>query len=229
MIEADWLGRLRTGAASGVATRYLAREDARTLGVFGTGGQAETQIEAVAAVRPLTTVLAFSRNADRASAFCGRMTAKLGLTVRPATPEEVAGQDIVCTITTSRDPVCRGVWLHEGAHVNAAGSNWAHRRELDDEAIRRASLITCDDVAQATIEAGDLIAPAKTGVLDWDKVHSLGEVISGQRQGRATASDITLFKSLGIGAEDVAFAAHVYERARALGRGDTVRFHEPNS
>ncbi|MDB5059098.1 MAG: ornithine cyclodeaminase [Chloroflexi bacterium] len=226
IIEADWLGRLRTGAASGVATKYLAREDAQTLGVFGSGGQAQTQIEAVASVRTLTTVLVYSRTSDPLVDFCSRMTAKLNVPVRPAPPEEVARQEIVCTITTSNRPVLKGAWIQEGSHINAAGANWAAKRELDDDVLRRATIITCDDPVQAGFEAGDLIEPIQAKVISWDQVHPLGEVLIGRLKGRKVGTDITLFKSLGIGAEDVAFAARIYDRAVAGNVGERVNILE---
>ena len=224
IIEADWLGRLRTGAASGVATKYLAREDAAIAGIYGTGGQAETQLLAVAAVRALREIRVFGRDEERRAAFCRRMQRSLGVPVRATGDAETAqGSAIVITATTARQPVLLGAWLAEGAHLNIVGSNWADRREVDHETLRRAALIVTDDVEQAAIEAGDLISAIDAEAIGWDEVFALGEVVAGVRPGRRSPQGITVFKSLGIGSEDVALAARALERARSLGMGEEVR------
>jgi ornithine cyclodeaminase/alanine dehydrogenase len=215
IIEADRLGQIRTGAASGLATDAMARTGIRTVGIIGTGWQARSQLEAVAAVRPIQVARAFSRREEGRRAFSRDMEAKLGIEVIPVpTAEEaVSGADVVITITTSREPVLHGAWLREGAHVNAAGSNFPHRRELDEEAVGRARFIAVDSLEQARLESGDLIMAAEQGRLSWDRVHELGDVVTGKLAPRSADSDITLFKSNGIAIEDVAVAAHVYERA----------------
>jgi ornithine cyclodeaminase/alanine dehydrogenase-like protein (mu-crystallin family) len=223
IVEADWLGKLRTGAASGVATNYLARSNAKTLGVFGAGGQAHTQILAITRVRDLNAVHVYSRRQDHLEAFCTKMTRLVQIPVTPATAEETAAQDVICTITTSREPVCHGKWLREGAHINAAGANWSDRRELDDTAVALATVIACDDLAQARQEAGDLIGPIHNGAISWEQVATVGEILAGRRPGRTDSQSITLFKSLGIGAEDVALAARVYAKAVERHVGESVR------
>jgi alanine dehydrogenase len=215
LIEADRLGQLRTGAASAVATRRLARPDARTLGLIGTGRQAESQLACLRVVLPeLERVVAYSRNSERLEAFCARFGCEAGEYNRDA-----AEQDVVVTITNSRDPVLRGEWLRPGALVCAAGANRLEARELDNAVLERATFVCCDSLEQARIEAGDLVEPVERGVLDWLEVHELAEVVGGETTGRQHDDDIVLFKSTGIAAEDVAAAAFVYERALERGVG----------
>jgi ornithine cyclodeaminase/alanine dehydrogenase-like protein (mu-crystallin family) len=221
LIEADALGQLRTGAASGVATKFLARADARTVGMIGTGYQARTQLEAIAAVRRLATVHAFGRDPGRRSEFAREMSARLGLGVEPAESAEraVREADIVVTATSASRPVLEGKWLAEGAHVNAMGANWPHKRELDDEAARRAAVIAVDSLAAAKLEAGDLIQAFAGDPARWGAVRELAGIVAGRAAGRTGAKEITMFKSVGIAAWDVAVAARVYESAVAEKRG----------
>jgi ornithine cyclodeaminase/alanine dehydrogenase-like protein (mu-crystallin family) len=224
IVEADYLGQVRTGSASGVATKYLARADARRLGVFGAGRQAASQVAAVAAVRPLESITVWSRDADRRARFATRMSEELGVPAKPAdAPEEAArGKDIVVTMTTARDPVLLGEWLEPGAHVNAAGSNSLLRRELDDAAVQRADLVVVDSRQQARIEAGDLLGPAERGLIEWDQLIELADVVADHGPRRTRPDEITLFESQGLGLEDVAAAVRVYERARAEGIGQEI-------
>lgn len=224
IIEADWLGRMRTGAASGLATQYLARAEAHMLGLIGTGSQAETQLRAVAAVRPLERALVWGRDRERLAAFCARMSSMVGFPVEPADSAEAAvrAADIVATITSAAEPVLHGEWLAPGAHVNVAGSNWHNRREIDDVTLARASRVVADSVDQAKIEAGDLIIPAAHGAFDWARAEELRDVVAGNAPGRHDDREITVFKSIGLGLEDVAAAMHVYQLARERGIGQTV-------
>lgn len=222
LIEADRLGQMRTGAASGVATKYLARQEAKTVGIYGTGWQARTQLEAVCAVRNIETVRVYSRSAEHRERFCAELGAKLQLkNIVPVSEPEAAadGADTLITITTSREPVLEGAWIQHGAHINAAGSNSLLRRELDDEAIKRASFIAVDSKEQAQIEAGELVTAVEKGLLTWERVHELRYVVKGEMPGRKTDEDITLFKSLGLAIEDIATAAVVYRRAQEQGLG----------
>jgi alanine dehydrogenase len=227
IIEADRLGRLRTGAATGLATRYLARPDARVVGMIGAGRQAATQLMAVCAVRPIAEARVYSPTPERRAAFAHRMRETLGIPVQAVERPEAAveGADILITITSAREPVLRGAWLRPGVHLNAAGSNALLRRELDEEAIARADLIVIDSRAQGQIEAGDFLEPLERGRLQWERVYELRDVVAG-RVGRAHPEQITLFKSLGIALEDIAVAAVAYERARAQGAGERIRFLE---
>jgi ornithine cyclodeaminase/alanine dehydrogenase-like protein (mu-crystallin family) len=215
LIEADRLGQMRTGGASAVAARHLAKPGTRSLGIIGTGWQAESQLACIrAAVPGIERVVAYSRNQERLESFCERFGAEPGEYNRDA-----AEQDIVVTATSSKDPVLRGEWLSPGALVCAMGANRIESRELDNAVVERAAFICCDSKEQARIEAGDLVEPVERGVLDWLEVHELSEVVSGEVSGRAQDDDIVLFKSLGIAAEDLAVARLVYERARADGIG----------
>jgi ornithine cyclodeaminase/alanine dehydrogenase-like protein (mu-crystallin family) len=215
LIEADKLGQLRTGAASAVAARHLAKQGAKSLGVIGTGWQAETQVQCMRAALPeLERVVAYSRNEEALAAFCARFGAEAGEYLKDA-----AEMDVVVTITSSKDPVLRGEWLKPGALVCAVGANRIQSRELDNAVLERAAFVCCDSKEQAKIEAGDLAEPVERGVLDWLEVHELAEVVGGELDGRAHDEDIVLFKSLGIAAEDLAVGALVLERARERGIG----------
>jgi ornithine cyclodeaminase/alanine dehydrogenase-like protein (mu-crystallin family) len=215
LIEADQLGRLRTGAASAVAAKYLARQDAASLGVIGCGHQAETQVACIRAALPaIERVVAYCRTERNLRAFCKLVGAEAGESHRDA-----AERDIVVTITTSRDPVLRGEWLQPGALVCAAGANDPRARELDNVVLERASLVCCDSLEQARIESADLVEPVERGVLDWLEVHELQEVVSGELPGRQSPDDIVVFKSNGIAAWDVAIAAAAVERARERNLG----------
>ncbi len=218
VLEADRLGRLRTGAASAVAVKYLARPGARSLGVIGCGGQAETQVAAIRAALPsLETVVASGRTPERLSAFCERVGAEPG-----DSPRDAAEQDVVVTVTTATDPVLRGEWLSPGALVCAVGANDGVSRELDNVVLQRATFVCCDSRDQARRESADLIEPVAAGVLDWLEVHELHEVVAGEVGGRARDDDVVVFKSNGIAPWDLALAAEAVARARAQGLGREV-------
>lgn len=221
MMEADRLGQMRTGAASGVATKYMARQEAQTVGLVGTGWQSRTQLAAVCGVRRITRINAFGRDEARREAFCNELSETLGVPVLPAPSAEqaVRDADIVITVTSAREPVLLGQWLKPGAHVNAAGSNALIRCEIDEETVRRAKLVVVDSKEQAKIECGDLLGPIERGVIHWDQVRELGEIVAGRCPTRQTPEDITLFESQGLAIEDIAVAAVVYERALAQGVG----------
>ena len=215
VIEANRLGQLRTGAASGVAAKHLARQDARTLGVIGCGWQAESQVACIReAVPTIERVVAYCRTDERLREFCGRVGAEPGETHRNA-----GEQDVVVTVTTSRDPVRRGEWLRRGALVCAVGANDRRERELDNAVLERAAFVCCDSREQSRVESGDLIDPVEQGLLDWLEVHELQQVVAGELQGRQSDDDVVVFKSNGIAAWDVAIAAAAVDRARARGVG----------
>jgi len=223
-IEANKLGQMRTGAASGVATKYLARADAKTVGVYGTGWQAQSQLEAVCAAREIENVKVYSPSPENRARFCQEMSARLGrVSVAPVErPEEAADAGVIVTITSSRVPVLQGVWLKPGTHINAAGGNSILRRELDDEVVRRSSFIAVDSIDQAKIEAGELVMAVEKGLLTWERVRELRFVVSGQMRGRTSNDQITLFKSLGLAIEDVATAAVLYRKAKEQNVGKEV-------
>ena len=218
LLEADWLGRMRTGAASGVATRYLARNDATVLAVIGSGSQALTQALAVAAVRRLGEIRVFSRNPQHRTGFVQELRDRLQDQISVVHASEIRqaidGADIITTITSAGRPIFPGSWLREGQHLNVCGSNIPDRREVDGRAIARADLVVADDADAARLEAGDLILAERDGLWDWSRIRSLREVVAGMSDARQ-ASDVTLFKSVGLAIEDVAAAAAVLELAEA--------------
>lgn len=224
VMEADRLGQLRTGAASAVATKYMAKPEAGSIGIIGTGRQARSQVLACSRVRPIALVKCYSRSASRREAFAEEMIRELGAEVVAVdTPQEtVDGVDIVITATSAREPVLLGAWLAPGVHINAIGSNAASRRELDAAAVTRASVIAVDDAAQARAECGDIIAAVEAGAADWDRVTELGRIVAGHLPGRRAAGDITLFESQGIAVEDVAAMKLAYDLARSRGAGSPV-------
>jgi alanine dehydrogenase len=199
--EANCLGQIRTGAASGYATDVLAAPDASTLAIIGSGFQAQTQFEAILDVRAIKSVRVWSRNEEKREKF-----AKLiGATACATAEHALRGADIVATATSAKDPVLESAWISPGTHINAMGSNQAQRRELPSELIARAELIAVDSFEQAKIEAGDLLlAP-----VDWadPRIVELSKI-----DARPAGSPLTIFKSLGLGVEDVAAAAFVYEQ-----------------
>jgi alanine dehydrogenase len=211
VIEADKLGQLRTGAASGVAAKHLARAGARSLGLIGCGWQAESQLAAIrAAVPGLERVVAFCRNEEKLAAFCEKHDAD------PGESHSDAGEcDIVVTVTTSKDPVLRGEWLRPGALVCAVGANDGRRRELDNAVLERAAFVCCDSRENAQLESADLVEPVAGGVLDWLEVHELQEVVAGEVAGRQSDEDIVVFKSNGLAAWDIAAAAAVVAKLEA--------------
>lgn len=215
-IEANILGQIRTGAASGVATRLLARRNASRLALFGSGFQAETQLEAVACARTLESVRVFSRNSGKRQAFAQKMSERLGLAIQAVDSPEAAldGADIVTTVTNSRHPVFPGDLLPWGAHVNAAGSNHVKRRELDATTVRRASLIAVDSLEQARMEAGDLTQAVDEGALNWPEVREIHDILAGGHPGRSSEREITLFESQGLAVEDIALADLVYRKVQ---------------
>jgi alanine dehydrogenase len=225
-MEADTLGQMRTGAASAVATKYLARTDAHRLTVIGAGWQARSQVQAICMVRPIDAVRVVGRDPERVKAFCEFLRPRIPCAVEPAaSPEEaVRWADIVVTATNAHEPVLYGAWLRPGQHVNAIGSNVASHRELDEAAVRRARRIFVDSLETAEIESGDLLPLVERGELRWEDVWELGQVVVGRVPGRTDEEDITLFKSHGIAAEDVATAARVYSLAKAKGLGQSVAF-----
>jgi len=224
MIEADYLGQMRTGAASGLATRILAREDARAAAIIGTGLQARTQLEAIALVRKLESVCAFSRDAQRREQFAKEMSVSLGVPVRPAASAEeaVRDRDIVVTSTTSTSPVVEGRWLRPGVHVNAIGVNAPHRRELDADAVRRCDVVAVDSRGQSMLESGDLIQVFGNDPSHWTAVREMADIVAGKVPGRTSRGQITLFKSNGIAVEDVVVAGRVYQLALERGVGQSI-------
>lgn len=221
VVEADYMGMMRTGAAGGVAAKWLARPDAKVAGVFGAGWQARSQIEALALVRKLERVKVWSRTAEKREKFCAEMRAKLGLDVVPAaSPDDcVRGSDIVVTITTSATPVFSGESVGPGTHINAAGSNSLLRQEIDEATVRKCNPIVVDSRPTAMKEAGDLLPALEKGRIHVGGLTELGEVIAGLRPGRTSSDQTTLFESQGMAIQDLILAAEMARLARERGLG----------
>jgi alanine dehydrogenase len=224
LIEANYLCQMRTGAASGVATRVLARPEAHTIGIIGTGLQARTQLEAVAHVRKIESIRAFGRDPGRREQFAKEMTERLKIPVAAvaSAEEAVRDADIVVTSTTSTNPVLEGRWLKPGMHINAIGANFPDKRELDDEAVRRSHVIAADSREQSKMEAGDLIRFFGDDDLRWSAVQELAAIVAGKTPGRTSPDQITLFRSNGIAIEDIVVAGRIYELARERGLGKQI-------
>jgi ornithine cyclodeaminase/alanine dehydrogenase-like protein (mu-crystallin family) len=224
LIQADFLGQMRTGAASGVATQYMARPDASEVGLFGSGKQARTQILAVCKVRKVRRIQVYSPNEERRRRFAAEMSEVCLTEVVPVPRPELAAEDkdIVITATTSREPVLNGHWIAEGTHLNVIGSNFLGKAEVDDVTVRRSESIVVDSKEQARQEAGDFTQALEEGAIHWSDIHELGQVIVGRYTGRAHPQDVTLFKSLGIAIEDIAVAGRVYAKAQEMGIGQKI-------
>jgi alanine dehydrogenase len=220
-IEADYMGQLRTGAASGVATKLMARRDARIAAIIGTGGQARTQLEAIAGVRKLEQARAYGRDVFRREKFCADMAERLRIPVYAVTSaaQAIQGADIVCTATTASHPVVTGSDIAPGMHINAIGVNHAHKQELDEAAVRRADLIAVDSIEQSRQEAGDLIMAFGQDESKWSSVKKLADIVDGKIPGRSNETDVTLFKSNGIASWDLAVAVRVWNMAREKNLG----------
>jgi alanine dehydrogenase len=225
-IEADKLGQLRTGAATAVATKYMSRQNSTRLGIFGAGLQARSQVSAVCAVRPIETVLVYSNNSLKCSDFCKEMSELTGIKVCPAAnaEEAVKEMDIIVTATTSKEPVFNGDWLAKGTHINAIGSNYISRQEIDVVSVGRSACVVLDSYEQATLESGDLARAAETENFFWEDARELGLVVVGEFPGREDDQEITLFESHGIALEDVALASRIFEEALKTGMGERLPF-----
>jgi len=216
ILEASHLGMVRTGAASGVATRYLAREDASIVAMIGAGKQAVGQLEAVCEVRHVREVRVWSRKTGTADKFCDALSRRLKVDMKVvgSGADAVRGAHIVNVVTKAATPVLRGEWLEPGQHINAAGSNSLIRRELDEAAVKRAGYITVDSRNTARNESGDLLPLTETGFLDWDTLTEIGEVIIGRARRRSSPDEITLYESHGLGIQDLYVAHRILELAR---------------
>lgn len=227
-IEADYVGQMRTGAASGVATKFLARANAKTVGIIGTGLQARTQLEAISLTRKIENVRAFSRDPQRRETFASEMSTMLKIPVVavPTAEQAVRDLDIVVTSTTSTNPVVEGRWLTPGTHINAIGANFPQKHELDAEAIRRCDVITADSREQSKLESGDLIQMYGDDQRRWTNVINFAEIVSGKTPGRTNDQQITLFKSNGIAVEDIVVAGRIYEIAKEKRMGRQLTLWE---
>jgi alanine dehydrogenase len=215
-IEANHLGQIRTGAASAVGTKYLAREDAAVLGVIGSGFQAETQVWAISQVRNLREVHVWSRNPEKREQFAKRCTDRFGLNVIAVESgrEAVENADIVITATGSKEPVLESAWISPGTHVNAMGSNWLTKRELPTDLVMDiADVVAVDSVEDAHLESGDLMIPLQERAGSEFRAVELADIVAGKIPGRTSDKQITVFKSNGLAVQDVAVAGYLYELA----------------
>jgi alanine dehydrogenase len=222
--DATAITAIRTAAVSGLATKLLAREDARDLAIIGSGTQASTHLEAMRTVRDITRIRVWSRSTERVRAFASRESARHGVEVQPvgSAREAVEGADLICTCTSATEPVVLGSWVSPGAHVNAVGSADPTARELDTDLVVR-SRFYVDRRESAQNEAGDFLIPRDQGAVGDDHiVAELGEVVLGKAPGRSSPEEITVFKSLGLAVEDVASAQLVHHKAAATGRGTRI-------
>ncbi len=226
LIEADRLGQLRTGATTGVAVEYMADPEATEVGLFGAGWQAQSQLAAAAAARPIKVAYVYSRTEKTRNDFAQLMSSRLAIEVRPVDrPQEAAEElPIVITATSSREPVFDGSWLAEGALVCAVGSNWLSRAEIDSNVVRRADNIVCDSIKACQTEAGDFVESLEKGIFDWSRAVELADIVTGRATGRNTRESIALFKSVGMALEDVALGAKLLELARQQGIGRELPF-----
>jgi alanine dehydrogenase len=221
VVDAYGLTEIRTAAVSAVGAKYMAKPGSRTLGIIGTGREARAQVPAICAAVPIASVKAYSRGAEHREQYAHEMTGRLGIPVTAVDSGEecVQGSDIVVTMTNARDPVLAGAWLSPGAFICAVGATTPERRELDDEAVRRAGTIVVEHLPQAQAECGELRYAVERGDLKWDRVTELRDVVSGRIPGRRGPEEITLFDTIGIGSEDVALATCALAKARERGCG----------
>jgi len=224
IMDGSFITAMRTGAVSGVASKYLARKDSETVGVLGTGVQAQTQIEAVCEVLNIKSAKVHDPDRDQMQYFCQAMGEKLSIGIEPCSKSEsvIKGSDVVILATSSKTPVLDGDWLDDGTHINAIGSHTPTTRELDDVSVQRSKIVV--DLKEAALsEAGDLIIPIKNGLLSTDPVYAeLGELVTGKKKGRTNDQEITLFKSVGLAVQDAAAALRAYNLARENGLGRNV-------
>ena len=220
VIEANRMGQIRTGAASGVATKYMARENAETVGIIGSGYQAETQLAAIAHVRNIRSAKVYSRSEENRNRYAERMSGALDIDVMPVSSgEEAANADIIATITNSQEPVLLGEWLQSGVHINAAGNNSWLKREIDTRAIAMSDIVAVDDVEQAKIECGELMRAAEVGRFSWDLAVPIHDIVGGKSSGRDNDDQITLFESQGLALEDIAACERIVQLAHEQGVG----------
>ena len=231
LMDGTYLTRVRTGAVSGAATDLLARKDAGVFALFGTGGQAETQLEAVLTVRPIREARVFDISRERAEAFARRMTERFAgrfsvrIVASSSSAEAVDGADVVTCVTTSRQPVFDGTLLKKGVHINGVGAYTPEMQEIDEYALTHAGKVYVDTRNGVLNEAGDLIKPIARGVFSADRVTGeLGELINGKTPGRTSDDELTIFKTTGSAVLDIVTARRIYEAALRQGIGTVVKF-----
>lgn len=224
LIQAQRLGELRTGGAASVAIKHMARTQTPRGALFGAGVMGKAMLEGMFNARSFEQVSVVDVNAERLNTFCAEMSDRHAANIVPARSADEAIEDaqVVVTMTTSKEPVFDGKRLASGATVVAAGSNLLQKREVDSTVIRRSARIVVESIEQSALEAGDLFVPIDSGHLHWNQVHELSEVVLGSYPGRASDDEINLFKSVGLGLQDMAVAARIYDAAVAAGAGMEV-------
>ena len=218
IMEGTFITAMRTGAVSGVATKYLAREDSKTVGVFGAGVQARTQLMAVCAMRNIERAFVHDKFEVRANVFATEMSGNLNIAIETRKPEDVVKEsDIIITATTAETPIFDGNLVNPGTHLNLIGSFKPDVREVDEVVIKRSKIVV-DQKSAALEEAGDIIIPLKAGIITEEDIYAeLGELVTGIKPGRTSDSEITLFKSVGLGIQDCATAWLAYAKAKEKG------------
>ncbi len=226
VMDATSITAIRTAAVSGLATKLLARDDAGDLAILGSGTQARTHLQAMLTIRKIRRVRVYSKHPANAARFADRESKRHKIKIEPMSSARIAveGADLICTTTSSREPVLMGDWIAPGAHINAVGSALPDVRELDTAAVLKSRLYT-DRRESLLNEAGDFIIPKNEGALtDAHIVGELGQLVIGQASGRSSRDEITLFKSLGLAIEDLASAQHIYTKAAEKQVGTWVEF-----
>ncbi len=222
LLDGERITALRTGAVSGLATRFLARKEARVVGIVGAGIQGRAQLQAVAAVRPIERALIVDVDAKRARAFKEEMEAQLQISVETVTGERLKEADVICTATTAQRPVLKAEWLRPGTHINGVGSYRPDMQEIPAELVQKAKIVV-DLKSAALKEAGDLIIPLQNGMIsERDIFAELGEIVSGVKPGRTNDEEITFFKSVGLAIQDLVTAHLALQQAEQLGVGSEI-------
>ena len=224
IMQAEYLEQLRGGAAGGLGIKTLARSGASSIGLIGSGTQARMQLRAAAMVRPLQSASVYSPNRERASAFAAEMSQEMGfeITVAPHAREAVRGKEIVILATTSRDPVFFEDWVEPGMHINAVGATFLGKSEVAAEAFRKIELVVVDHRESARLEAGDLVEPLEREFVHWRSIRDLGPMLVGRYEARTGPEQTTLFKSVGLGIQDVTLGQAILEKAKTLNIGGTL-------
>ena len=217
VIDANEVGRLRTGAASGIATKFMAKKDATTMLLYGAGSQSETQLEAIVLAHKLSKIYVTSRKIESAEAFATKMSTKLNIDIEPvADPKDLLSSvDIITTVTTANKPLFAhdDLNLDRGIHINGAGSNSLIRAEIPEKSIEAAKILAVDSKEVAEVEAGDLLPSLEKGRVHWNEIVELGDIIAGTSKGRNSDKDLTIFLSQGMGLQDLMIAEYVYKKA----------------
>jgi ornithine cyclodeaminase len=221
IMESRVLSELRTGAAGGLAAKYMAKDDASTIGLIGSGSQSKAQVEAICSVRPIKHVKVFTRTADNREPFAAELNDAFDLeAIAVTTAEEcITGSDIIITATGSRDPVFEASWLTPGAHINAIGGTTPGRREIDEATVGRCDVIVVDSLAQAKLECGELMMAEERDTFHWSQAVEMKHLVTGVAGKRPSKESITLFDGLGVAMEDMAAAGVVLKKAKERGLG----------